>query len=611
VRLVISATALAAALFHLFAAGVAPFTALVQRPVHLAIMAILGFLTLAARRVEPSEDGVPTDDGSKGSGPDWLAWTLAGLSVMVCAYLASQNQELVQRSGSPTTLDLVAGAVAILLVLELARRATGWGLVVICVLALAYALAGPHLPGVLAHRGYGPVRLIEHLYLSTEGIWGVPLGVSADFVYLFVLFGAVLEAAGGGALLIALADKVAGGTRGGPAKTAAVASAFMGSLSGSAVANVVTTGTFTIPLMKRAGFKPHFAGAIEAAASTGGQLMPPIMGAGAFILATWTNIPYVRVASAAAIPAALYYVALLAAIHFRAGKMGIEPTGHGSGEKLLNRVHLLAPVVLIVAFLAAGRSPMRAAFWGVASALFLAYLSPATRQGPAQLRAMIDGAGRGAVQVAAACAAAGIVVGVASLTGIGLRMSELIVTLSQGNLLAALVLTALGSIVLGMGLPTTAAYVVLAALGAPALVELGVPLLGAHLFIFYFGCISNVTPPVSLAAFAAAGIAGSSPVRTASTAAVLASAGFLVPFMFIYGPPLLLEGSVIEILAVSLTAALGVTALASAAMGYGRRHLAPWERLVLGVGALCLVVPGLVTDGVGILALGVVFLRGR
>ena len=617
-RWVVSGTALSAALFHLYSAGVAPFTALIQRPVHLALMGVLGFLLLAPRR-KGSDTADASDDredagGREGAGhrrPGALAWILAGLTVAVCAYLASQNQELVQRSGSPTTLDLAMGAVALLLVLELARRATGWGLVLVCVLALVYAVAGPHLPGVLAHRGYGPVRLVEHLYLSTEGIWGVPLGVSADFVYLFVLFGAVLEAAGGGALLIALADRVAGRTRGGPAKTAAVASAFMGSLSGSAVANVVTTGTFTIPIMKKAGFKPHFAGAIEAAASTGGQLMPPIMGAGAFILATWTNIPYVRVAAAAAIPAVLYYVALLAAIHFRAGKMGIEPSREPSREPVAGRLHLLLPVILIVVFLAAGRSPMRAAFWGVMAAMALVYLSPATRPSLAKLREMLDGAGRGAVQVAAACAAAGIVVGVASLTGIGLRMSELIVTLSQGNLLAALGLTALGSIVLGMGLPTTAAYVVLAALGAPALVELGVPLLGAHLFIFYFGCISNVTPPVSLAAFAAAGIAGSAPVKTASTAAVLASAGFLVPFMFIYGPPLLLDGSVAEIAGVSLTATLGVIALASATMGYGRRHLVTWERLLLGVGAFCLVVPGLVTDGVGLLALGVIFLRGR
>lgn len=613
-RIVISVIALAAALFHLFSAGVAPFTALVQRPVHLALMGSLGFLLLAARRprVDAADATGEDDQGTWAKvGPGWSAWLLAGLTVAVCAYLASQNQELVQRSGSPTGLDLAAGALAIVLVLELARRATGWGLVAICVLALAYALTGPYLPGVLAHRGYGPVRLIEHLYLSTEGLWGVPLGVSADFVYLFVLFGAVLEAAGGGALLIALADRVAGKTRGGPAKTAAVASAFMGSLSGSAVANVVTTGTFTIPIMKKAGFRPHFAAGIEAAASTGGQLMPPIMGAGAFILATWTNIPYIRVASAAVIPALLYYVALLAAIHFRAGKMGIEPSTAHAKEPVANRIHLLLPVVLIVTFLAAGRSPMRAAFWGVVSALALVYLSPATRPSLQAVRKMVDGAGRGAVQVAAACAAAGIVVGVASLTGIGLRMSELIVTLSNGNLLAALGLTAVGSIVLGMGLPTTAAYVVLAALGAPALVELGVPLLGAHLFIFYFGCISNVTPPVSLAAFAAAGIAGASPVRTAFSAAVLASAGFIVPFMFIYGPPLLLDGSIAEIAGVSLTAAVGVTALASAAMGYGHRHLATWERVLLGVGALCLVVPGLWTDGAGLIALGVVFLRGR
>ena len=603
---IITLAAAGAALFHLYAAGWSPFTALVQRPVHLAFMAVLGFLGAGLRRAD--DDGEAVRFGPSHLSV-WSGRLFAVLSVLVCAYLAWEHQALVARSGNPTTLDLVAGVVAVLLVLELARRATGWGLVAVCVLAIAYALAGPYLPGVLAHRGYGPLRLVEHLYLSTEGIWGIPLGVSADFVYLFVLFGAVLEIAGGGALFIALANRIAGRTRGGPAKTAAVASALMGSISGSAVANVVTTGTFTIPLMKRAGFKPFFAGAIEAAASTGGQLMPPIMGAGAFILATWTNIPYLRVATAAAIPAVLYYVALLAAIHFRAVKMGIQPGDTGEREPIVNRLHLLLPLAIIVGFLAAGRSPMRAAFWGVASALALAALRSATRPSPAELRNLVERAGVGAVQVAAACAAAGIVVGVASLTGIGLRMSELIVTVSQGNLFIALVLTALGSIVLGMGLPTTAAYVVLAALGAPGLVELGVPLLGAHLFIFYFGCISNVTPPVSLAAFAAAGVAVAPPVQTAVAASVLAGTGFIIPFMFVYGPALLLDGSLLEILVAATTGVIGVVALSAASIGYARGPLRGWERVLGIAGALLLVRPGLYTDGAGLLVLAVVFLR--
>ena len=632
----VAAASAVAALFHLYAAGVSPFTALIQRPVHLALMATLGFLGVGVQRKVrreredgSSEDGAAhsateadhegkqadhedADGGETYEGPriNWLNWLLVSLMVAVCLYLASQSQDLVARSGNPTRMDLIAGAIAILLVLELARRTTGWGLVAVCLLSLAYAFAGPYLPGFLAHRGYGVQRLVEHIFLSTEGLWGVPLGVSADFVYLFVLFGAVLEVAGGGALLIALANKVAGRTRGGPAKTAAVASAFMGSLSGSAVANVVTTGTFTIPLMKRAGFRPFFAGAIEAAASTGGQLMPPVMGAGAFILATWTNIPYLEVATAAIIPAILYYTSLLAAIHFRAGKMGIEPSSEVSTERVLDRLHLLLPLIAIVTLLAMGRSPMRAAFWGVTSALIMAYLRPSTRPSLPDIRLIMEGAGRGAVQVAAACAAAGVVVGVASLTGIGLRMSGLIITLSQGNLLIALMLTGMGSIVLGMGLPTTAAYVVLAALGAPALVQLGVPLLSAHLFIFYFGCISNVTPPVSLAAFAAAGIAGSPPLRTAISAAVLASAGFIVPFMFVYGPPLLLDGTILEIAISFATAVAGVTAFAAAAIGYTTRTLPVWERVLLAAGALALVFPGLLSDGAGLLVLSVVFFRG-
>lgn len=598
-----------AALFHLYSAGIAPFTALVQRPVHLAFMAALGFLGVGARKLKGISEDSAGDAGGWNWGEALLTGTLILAVVASAIYLVSENEALVRRAGSPTPLDLIGGLVTLVVVLELTRRTTGWGLVVVAALALVYAVAGPYLPGILAHRGYGFSRLMEHLYLSTEGIWGVPLGVSADFVYLFVLFGALLDMAGGGALLIGLADRVAGGTRGGPAKTAALASALMGSLSGSAVANVVTTGTFTIPLMRRSGFKPFFAGAIEAAASTGGQLMPPIMGAGAFILATWTNIPYTRVAVAAIIPALLYYVALLTAIHFRAGRMGLEGRKPKKLEPVLPRLHLLLPLGFIILLLAMGRSPMRAAFWGVVTALGVSFLNRKTRPEPILLEKALLAAGSGAVQVAAACAAAGIVVGVASLTGIGLRMSGLIITVSQGNIFLALLLTAMGSIVLGMGLPTTAAYVVLAALGAPALIELGVPLLAAHLFIFYFGCISNVTPPVSLAAYAASGIAGSPPLKTAWTAMLLASAGFIVPFMFVYAPALLLEGSPLEIGMVTLTGITGVTALAAAAMGFLRGRLVGWERLLLLGSALLLIFPGLLSDGFGVTLLLVIFLR--
>ena len=540
---IIVGASVTAAVFHLYAAGFSPFTALVQRPVHLALMATLGFLGVGVqfRRSREKEGELDQEAGPPRIGP--LNYVLAGLSVLACLYLASENQELVSRSGNPTLLDLVAGGVMVVLVLELARRATGWGLVTVCIMALVYAVSGR--------------------------------------------------------------------TRGGPAKTAAVASAFMGSLSGSAVANVVTTGTFTIPLMKRAGFRPFFAGAIEAAASTGGQLMPPVMGAGAFILATWTNIPYLEVAAAAVIPAILYYAALLAAIHFRASAMGIEPVREVTPEKIRDKLHLLLPLGAIVLLLAMGRSPMRAAFWGVTSALVMACLRPATRPSLPELGEVMERAGRGAVQVAAACAAAGVVVGVASLTGIGLRMSELIETISGGNLLAALMLTAIGSIILGMGLPTTAAYVVLAALGAPALVQLGVPLLAAHLFIFYFGCISNVTPPVSLAAFAAAGISGSPALKTAVSAALLAGAGFVVPFMFVYGPELLLIGNPVEIMLAFVTGLLGVIALASAGMGYARRPLRVWERAIALCAALLLVAAGLPTDIVGLLLLAFIFTSRR
>lgn len=599
--------ALAAAGFHLWSAGISPFTALVQRPVHLAFMGVLGFWAVV--RMGGGEGDAPAGDGGAASRVLLdRGWRILATATLVAAalYLLLEHESLVARSGAPTTLDLVLGAATVVAVLDLTRRTTGWGLVAVAGAALLYALLGPWLPGLLAHRGYGPSRLVEHLFLSTEGIWGIPLGVSADFVFLFILFGAVLEVAGGGGLLIGLANRLAGRTRGGPAKTAAVASAFMGSLSGSAVANVVTTGAFTIPIMRRAGFKPLFAGAVEAAASTGGQLMPPVMGAGAFILATWTAIPYARVAVAALIPALLYYVALLLAIHFRAGRMGLEPGTGETDEPVLPRVHLLLPLVLLVVLLALGRSPMRAAFWAVVSGAALAMLRRETRLDRSAVGRLLETTGRGAVQVAAACAAAGIVVGVASLTGIGLRMSELIITLSGGHLFPALVLTALGSVVLGMGLPTTAAYVVLAALGAPALVELGTPLLAAHLFIFYFGCISNVTPPVSLAAYAAAGLSGAEPLRTGVMAMGLALPGFLIPFLFVHEPALLAQGPWWEVARTSATAALGVAALAAGVMGFLRGPLPGWKRGVLAGAALLLLVPGWVSDVVGLGVLGAI-----
>ena len=600
--------ALGAALFHMYGAGFSPFTAYVQRPVHLAFMAVLGILGLGMRQRVKEVDSGDADAEVEGRNI-WQRLDLVARGLLItatvvcCFYLVFEHEELVLRAGTPTTLDLLAGALAVLLVLELTRRTTGWALVVVALLALGYALAGPYLPGVLAHRGYSPVRLIEHLYLSTEGIWGVPLGVSADFVYLFVLFGAVLDAAGGGELFIGLSSRIAGATRGGPAKTAALASALMGSLSGSAVANVVTTGSFTIPVMKRTGFSPRFAGAIEAAASSGGQLMPPIMGAGAFILATWTNIPYVRVALAAAIPAVLYYIALLMSIHFEAGKTNLPSSTRG-GPSVLGRIHLLFPLGVIVVFLALGRSPMRAAYWGVLSSVILAMARATTRLDWSGAKKALLAAGSGTVQVAAACAAAGIVVGVASLTGIGLRMSEFIITLSGGHLPIALGLTAIGAVILGMGLPTTAAYVVLAALGAPALTEMGVPLLPAHLFIFYFGALSNVTPPVALAAYAAAGIAGGAPVRTAVTALSLAATGFVVPFMFVYGPPLLMDGGILSIVLSFVTAAIGVAALAGSVIGFVKAPLGFWERGLLGAAALCLLASGIRTDIVGIVVLG-------
>jgi TRAP transporter 4TM/12TM fusion protein len=608
-RAVIPALAIATVAFHLYGAGFASNTALVQRSVHLLLLAVFAFAGgLAVVRGRPAAGALAGTSAAADRLQVLLSGALLAGAVLSFGYLALEHEAIGRRIGAATTLDITMGALALVVVLELARRAAGWPLVAVAGLALGYAVAGPWLPGALAHRGYGARRLVEHLYLSTEGIWGVPLGVSADFVFLFILFGALLQAAGGGELLVALAARLTGRLRGGTALTATVASGLMGSLSGSAVANVATTGAVTIPLMRRAGFDARQAGAIEAAASTGGQLVPPVMGAGAFIMATWTNIPYAQVALAALLPALLYYLALLVMILFRAIQLRLPPGEALYAAPVARRLHLLLPLVAIVVPLLFGRSPMRAAFWGVVAAALVPLLRRETRLGPAALLDAVLAAVRGAAPVAAACAAAGIVVGVASLTGIGLRMSGLIVELSGGSVPIALLLTGAGSLVLGMGLPTTAAYVVLAALGAPALVELGVPLLAAHLFIFYFGCISNVTPPVSLAAFAAAGISGASPMRTAVSAAKLATAGFVIPFMFVYGPELLLDGTPIAVFGAAVTAAVGIIGLAAAVVGHAHRPLGVAARLACAAAALLMIRPDPVTDAVGILVLGAVVL---
>lgn len=616
------AVAIIAGVYHILTAGFGTPSAFVNRPIHLVFIVTLAFLIYPGR-TRDSDSGVPWYD--------WLLIVVSIPSVFYVAY-AIRYGTLAQRSGDPLLRDVIFGAITIIAVLEITRRATGRALPIIAVAFLAYAWLGRLMPGMLIHRGYSIKRIVAHSYLTTEGIFGIPLGVSATFVVVFVILGAFLEATGIGDWFIDVAYGATGRTTGGPAKTSVIASGFLASLNGSAVANTATTGAFTIPLMKRTGFSKRYAAAVESAASSGGQIMPPVMGAGAFVMSAWTGIPYVQIIAAAAIPALLYFLGVGAAVHFRAKREGLEgvPTDDLPDSRHLLRTggHYLIPLVVLVWLLVSGYSAMLAAFYAICLTAIVAIPRRApgtlvralsngdwdtvTEMGATAARTVASAFERGMrmmIPVAAACATAGLVVGMVTLTGLGLKFSSLITTVSGGVLLIALVLTMVTSIILGMGLPTTAAYVVLAALGAPALTELGVPLIAAHLFIFYFGIISAITPPIMLAVFTASGIAGSKPWQTGYTAVTLALAGFLVPYLFVYGPELLLIGTPIQIAIGTVTAIIGVLALSAGTQGYLFAPSNMIERAALGVGAVLLIASGMMTDLVGFGLIAVIALR--
>ncbi|MFS8542955.1 MAG: TRAP transporter permease [Limnochordales bacterium] len=492
--------------------------------------------------------------------------------------------------------------------LEAARRVVGTPIVVIAIAFLIYAYVGPYMPGFLAHRGYTFTQIANHMYFTTEGIFGVPLGVSATFIFLFILFGAFLEKTGIGRFFIDLANAVAGFASGGPAKVAVITSALEGTISGSSVANTVGSGSFTIPMMKRLGYRPEFAAAVEAAASTGGQLMPPIMGAAAFLMAEFTGIPYIEIAKAAVIPALLYFTGIFIAVHYEAKRLGLKGIPRSQLPSLWSvmksRGHLLLPLVGIIYLLMEGSTPMKAAFYGILLAIAAAMVHPTTRM---SLRDIVEGleqGARSALGIVMATAAAGIIIGVITLTGLGLKLASGLVQLAQGQLLLTLVFTMLASLVLGMGSPTTANYVITSTIAAPALLQLGVPTLVAHMFVFYFGIVADITPPVALAAYAGAGIARGNPLRTGVLASRLAIAAFLIPYIFAYNPAMLLIGATAgQIIQMAVTSVLGMFGVAVAAGGFFRAPMALWERLLFLAGGILMIDPGALTDIVGLVLL--------
>ena len=625
--------AIAFSSFQLYTAFFGVLTSTLQRSIHLTFAITLCFLFY------------PFSKRSKRKSIHFLDFMIAVVAGASVVYVTVYYEDLVRRIGDPTRLDLVMGVLAIVLVLEASRRAVGWPLVIITGIFIVYGLFGPYFPGIFAHRGYSFRRIVDHLYLTSEGIFGIPLWVSSTFVFAFVLFGAIFERTGAGEFLMKLAMSLVGHTRGGPAKVSVVASAFMGTISGSGVANTATIGTLTIPLMKKVGFKPEMAAGIDTAAGGNGQIMPPVMGAAAFVMAEFLGIPYLDVCIAAALPAVIDQLALLGAVHLLATKYGFKGVPRAQLPKffptLASGLHFLVPIfVLLYALIIQRLTPLTAAAItiGVAVTIFMfrALLISAGvvqaaeapgRPGPApdwaplkdSGRKMIDAmfnAGRSMAAIGVTCACAGMVVGMVSLTGAGLNMTNILVEMSFGNVYLAMLLTMVACLVLGMGVPTTPNYVIMATIMAPALIAMkpDTPLIAAHLFVFYFGILADGTPPVCLAAYAAAGIADADPFKTGLESFKLDMRTFLLPYMFITAPQMLLIGldpgimGVLEACWIFTTSSIGMYALAAGMQGFFIDEDTWYERILLLAVAFCLVKPGIYSDILGLVGFALAYL---
>ena len=601
---IISAICILFAIFQLYTATFGVLDAHLQRAIHLAFGFLLIFLLYPARKSWSRNKMHPLD----------VAFALVGAASAL--YLVVNYQELVLRAGMNNETDFIVGLIGTLMVFEAARRVVGWPMIIVAFCFMLYAFLGPYIPGIMAHRGVEIQVMFDHLYFTTEGIFGTPMGVSSTFIYLFILFGAYLEATGLGKFFIDLANAIAGWAAGGPAKVAVLSSGLMGTVSGSSVGNVAGTGAFTIPMMKKLGYRPAFAGAVEAAASTGGQLMPPVMGAAAFLMAEFVGVPYFDVVKAAVIPAMLYYIGVWLGVHYEAKKFGLKGTPRDQlpkfGALFMEKGHLAIPLVVIVYLLVSGYTPMRAALAAIALTIICASLRKSTRISFGQIiQGLIDGS-KGVLGVLIACATAGIIIGVVTKTGVGLKVATALLDLAGGQLLPAMFFTMITSLILGMGVPTTANYVITSTIAAPALVQMNVPVLAAHMFAFYFGIVADVTPPVALAAYAGAGIAGANPMRTGVIAAKLAIAAFIVPYIFVLAPELLMiNATPLTITYSAVTAIIGMWGASMAMIGFCQNLLNLPQRLMFLVGGICMIIPGTLTDAIGIALIAVAYLWQR
>ncbi|PIC94595.1 C4-dicarboxylate ABC transporter permease [Sporosarcina sp. P26b] len=541
---------------------------------------------------------------------------IAGIGYIILSYTTIH----VDRHSQAITMDYVFAVITLIVLLEASRRVIGIFIPLLSFTAIIYAMFGPYFPGLFAHAGFTIERLLYRMYMTTEGVFGMTLSIASTYIVLFILFGAFLTVSGASQFFNELALAIAGRRRGGPAQVAVISSALTGSLSGSAVANVATTGSFTIPLMKKIGLKPQFAAAVEAAASTGGMIMPPIMGAAAFIMAGFLGISYTTIIIAAIFPSILYYAALIFAIDIEAKKQGLKGLSKDSlpiiKEVIKERGLLILPILIVIGTLLVGKTPLFAGFAGIVSVIIASWLTKdkSTRVTPKKaFEALVDGA-RGTIQVGIACASIGIIIAVVTMTGLGSTFAYNILELANGSLAIILILVMVTCIILSLGLPSTALYIIVAVTAAPALIQAGVNPLAAHFFVFWFGALSNVTPPVALAAYTAAGIAGADAMKTSWTALKLALPGFIVPFMIVYNPILILQtepGTKNLWLVVTLaciTALIGIFALAVSINNYFSMKLNIIERIGITISALLLIKPGLLTDGTGISILVILLL---
>ncbi len=599
------AIAVTMALFHIYTAGTGAWV--LQNAIHFLFSLTLIFITYPPRKRSPQRNVVQIWDV-----------VLAILGILGNLYYLLNFQRILYDLGylAPTPLDIFFGAIMIIIVLEAARRTVGFVLPIIAAVALLYAYFGPYFPGKWAHPGFGVKDIIASLYLGELGIYGAIMRVSANVIAIFVIFGGLLVQTGGGDVFIRLAYALTGRLTGGPPKVSVISSMLFGMISGSTAANVATTGVFTIPLMKSKGYKPYFAGAVEAAASSGGQIMPPIMGAAAFIMADILGISYFKIAAAALIPAILYYLGCWMAVQFEAKRLGI-PADPQAGkmplrEMLAGSHTLFIPLILLIVLLVLMYTPTTCAFWSFTAALILYLLSQKNKKDLGNaLQRVMKALEAGAYTAAFVASMAGVVqfiVAVVGMTGLAVKFSSVIIALSGQSLMIALILGMIVTIILGMGVPTVAAYILGVSIVAGAFINVGIELMSAHLFIFYYGVLAGVTPPVALGAYVGAAIAGAHWMKTALTACRIGFAGFLVPFMFVYNPPLLGKGPILWVLVAFFSACIGVVALAGAMIGYLIRPANIVERVLLFATAIALIDSRFTTDLIGYTLFGITFL---